>query len=67
MALEDKNEVLSTSHSSCDDYSDDDDNESSIVSKLMLKYKSLLSKKKFYKYELSNLSKEFENLKNDFS
>ena len=75
MALKDKNEVTSTSHSSCDDCDDDDDDNdddddddgSSIVSKLMLKCKSLLSKKKLYKHELSNLSKEFESLKNDFS
>ena len=33
----------------------------------MLKCKSLLSKKKLYKHELSNLSKEFESLKNKFS
>ena len=63
MTLEDKSEVTSTSHSSCDDC----DDESSIVSKLMLKCKSLLSKKKLYKHGLCNLSKEFESLKNDFS
>ena len=64
IALEDKNEVTYTSQSSCDDY--DDDNERFIVSKLMFKCKSLLSKKMLYKHELSNLSKEFESLKNDF-
>ena len=63
MALEDNHEVLSTSHSSCDDYddcknSDTDDDKSSIVSKLVLKYKNLLSKKKLYKLELSKMSKE---------
>lgn len=66
MALEDKNEVPSTSNSSCDDCEydyDDDDDESSIISKLLLKCKSLLSKKKHYKHELTSLSKEFENLK----
>ena len=75
MALEDDIEVPSTSYSSfdndCDDYCDDDDDdndddESSIVSKLLLKCKSLLSKKKHYKHELTNLTKEFEKLKNDF-
>ena len=74
MELESDNEVPSNSNSSCDDYcynddddDDDDDDESSIVRKLMLKCKRLLSKKMFYKHELSNLSKEFESLKNDFS
>ena len=71
MALKDDIEVPSTSHSSfdndCDDYRDDDDDETSIVSKLMFKCKSLLSKKNHYKYELTSLSKEFENLKNEFS
>ena len=50
MALEDENKVLSISNSSCDDYceyDDDDDDETSIVSKLMHKYTSLLSRKKF--------------------
>ena len=47
MALEDKNKITSTSHSSCDDCDDDDDDdEGSIVSKLMLKCKNLLFKKK---------------------
>ena len=66
MALEDNNEVPSTSYSSCDDCNDNnsaDDDESSIVSKIMLKCKSPLSKKKLYKHELLNLSKEFKNLK----
>ena len=40
MALEDEKEVTSTSNSSCDDY--DDDGESFIMSRLMLKCKSLL-------------------------
>ena len=60
-----KSEVPSTSNSSYDNYYDDDDYESSIVSKLLLKYKSLLSKKKHYKHELTSLTKEFENLKNE--
>ena len=71
MALESDNEVPSTSNSSCvnydDDDDDDDDDESSIVSKLLLKCKSLLSKKKHYKHELTNLTKEFEILKNEHS
>ena len=73
MALEDDIEVPSTSHSSldndCDDYcvDDDDDYKTSIMSKLMLKCKSLLSKKNHYKHELASLSKEFENLKNEYS
>ena len=51
MALEDDNELPSTSYScfddNCDDYcnDDDDDDESSVVTKLMLKCKSLLSKR----------------------
>ena len=63
MTLEDDNDVPSTSYSSfdddCDDYcnDDNDDDESSIVSKLMLKCKSLLSKKKHYKHELISLNK----------
>ena len=65
MALESDIEVSSISNSSfdndCDDYCDDDNYESSIVSKLMLKYKSLLSKKKHYKHELTSLTKEFKN------
>ena len=60
MALKSDNEVPSTFNSSCDDYCDDDD-ESSIVSKLLLKCKILLSKKKHYKHELTSLTKEFEN------
>ena len=64
MALEDKNEVTYTSRSSCDDCDDDnDDDESSIVSKLLLKYKSLLSKKKYYKHELNSLTKKLEDFK----
>ena len=62
MALESDNEVPSTFNSSYDDYcDDDDDDESSIVSKLLYKCKSLLSKKKHYKHELTSLTKEFEN------
>lgn len=74
MALEDNIEVPSTSNSSFNDnfndyYHDNDDNddEASIVSKLMLKCKSLLSKKNHYKHELTSLTKEFENLKNESS
>ena len=61
ITLEDNNEVLSNFHSSYDDYDNLDDdydddndynNESSTVSKLMLKCKNLLSKKKVYKLEL---------------
>ena len=33
----------------------------------MSKCKSLLSKKNHYKHELTSLTKEFENLKNEFS
>ena len=59
MALNDDIKVPSTSYSSfdndCDDYYDDD--ETSFVSKLMFKCKSLLSKKKHYKHELISLTK----------
>ena len=75
MALEDDIEVPSSSNSSfnfdndyChDDDNDDDDDETSLVSKLMSKCKSLLSRKNHYKHELTSLTKEFENLKNEFS
>ena len=73
MALENENKVPSISNSSCDDYceydddDDDDDDESSIASKLMHKYTSLLSRKKFYKYKFTSLTKEFEDLKIEFS
>ena len=73
LALEDDIEVPSTSIYSfndddyCHDIDDDDDDETYIVSKLMFKCKSLLSKKKHYKHELTSLTKEFENLKNEFS
>ena len=76
MALEDNIEVPSSSNSSfnndfndnCYDIDDDDDDdETSIVSKLMFKCKSLISKKNHYKHELTRLTKEFENLKNEFS
>ena len=45
----------------------DDNDESSIVRKLLLKFKSLLFKKKHYKYELTSLTKEFDSEKNDFA
>ena len=48
------------------EYNDDDD-ESSIASKLMHKYTSLLFRKKFYKYKFTSLTKEFEDLKIEFS
>ena len=67
MALESDNKVPSISNSSWDDYCDDDDDESYIVSKLMLKCKSLLAKKKHYKSELTRLTKEFKILKIKFS
>ena len=77
MAFEDDIEVPSSSNSSfygfnddCHDNNnndDDDDDETSMVSKLMSKCKSLLSKKNHYKHELTCLTKEFENLKNEFS
>ena len=79
MALEADIEVLSSSNSSfnfdndyChddndDDDDDDDDDETSLVSKLMSKCKSLLSRKNHYKHELTSLTKEFENFKNEFS
>ena len=60
MALEDENKVSSISNSSYDDYceyDDGDDDESSITSKLMHKYISLLSRKKFYKYKFTSLTK----------
>ena len=76
MGLEDENKVPFIYNSSCDDYceydddddDDDDDNnnknnESSITSKLIHKYTSLLSRKNFYKYKFTSLTKEFENLK----
>ena len=53
MALESDNEVPSISNYSYDDYCDNDDDESSNVSKL------LLSKKKHYKNELTSLTKKF--------
>ena len=77
MAFEDYIEVPSTSNSSfnddlndyCHDIDDDDDDDDKtfLVSKLMFKCKSFLSKKNHYKHELTSLSKEFENLKNEFS
>ena len=74
MAHENDSEVLSSSNSSfyefndnCHDIDDDDDDETFIVIKLMSKCKSLLSKKNHYKHELTSLTKEFENLKNEFS
>ena len=68
MALEDENKVPSISNSSYDDYCEyDDDDESSIASKIMHKYFSLLSRKKFYKYKFTSLTKEFKDLKIEFS
>ena len=80
MAFEDDIEVPSSSNSSfnnyfnddCHDIDDDDDDdndddETSLVSKLMFKYKSLLYRKNHYKHELTSLTKEFENLKNELS
>ena len=64
MALEDENKVPSISNSFYDDYCecDDDDDENFIASKLMHKYTSLLSRKKFYKHKFTSLTKEFEDL-----
>ena len=65
MALEDDIEVPSTSNSSFNDdfddnfHDDDDDDETTIVNKLILKCKSLLSKKNHYNHELTSLSKKF--------
>ena len=74
MPFEDDIEVPSSSNSSfnfdndyCHDIDNDDDDEIFLVSKLMSKCKSLLSKKNHYKHELTSLTKEFENLKNEFS
>ena len=72
MALEDDIEVPSSFNSSFnDDFNDNchdiDDDETSIVNKLMSKCKSLLSKNNHYKHELTSLTKEFENLTNKFS
>ena len=76
MAFEDDIEVPSSSNSSfyefndnCHDKIDDDDDDDGtfFVSNLMLKFKSLLSRKNHYKHELISLTKEFENLKNEFS
>ena len=70
MALEDDIEVPSSSNSFFNNYfnddchdnddGDDDDDETSFVTNLMLKYKSLLSRKNHYKHELISLTKEFE-------
>ena len=79
MALEDDNEVPSTSNSSFyefdDDYHDnmnDDDDEYydddiSMVSNLMSKCKSLLSRKNHCKDKLISLTKELETLKHEHS
>ena len=73
MAFEDDIEVPSSSNSSFYEFNDDchdnnnNDDETSMVSKLMSKCKSLLSKKNHYKHELTSLTKEFENLKSEFS
>ena len=72
MALEDDIEVPSFSNSSfnfdndyCHDI-DDDDDETSLVSKLMSKCKSLLFRKKHYKHELTSLTMKFKILKKEF-
>ena len=68
MALEDDIEVPSSSNSSFNfnnDYCHDDD-ETSLVSKLMSKCKSLLSKKNHYKHKLTSLTKDFKILKIEF-
>ena len=70
MTLEDENKVPSISNSSGDNYcecDDDNDDESFIASELMQNYTSLLSRKKFYKYKFTCLTKEFEDLKIKFS
>ena len=41
--------------------------ESFIASELIQNYTSLLSRKKFYKYKFTSLTKEFEDLKIEFS
>ena len=73
MAFEDDIEVPSSSNSSfyefnddCHDNNNDDDDDDGtyMVSNLMSKCKSLLPKKNHYKHKLTNLTKEFENLKN---
>ena len=67
--LEDDNKVPFSSNSSFNFDNDncyDDDDETSFISNLMLKYKSLLSRKNHYKHELTSLTKEFEDLKNEF-
>ena len=76
MALEDDIEVPSSSNSffNFDDdngdnneYDDDDDDENSLVRELMSKCNSLLARKNHYKHELTTLTKEFENVKNELS
>ena len=67
MALESENKVPSTSKSSCDDYCEYDDDETSIANKLMHKYFSLFFRKKFYKYKFTSLTNKFEDLKIEFS
>ena len=79
MAFEDDIEVPSSSNSSfyefnddCHDNINDDDDEyndddTSIVSNLMSKCKSLLSRKNHYKDKLISLTKELESLKIEFS
>ena len=73
MALEDAFEVPLLSNSSCDDLCFDEldndkelDNDSSLLSKLVLKCQGLLSKKNFYKQKFSKLSKNFKDLKLEF-
>ena len=74
MAFEDDNEVPSSSNSSfyefnddchdnINDNGDDYDDDTSMVSNLMSKCKSLLSRKNHYKDKLTSLTKELENLK----
>ena len=74
MAFEDDIEVPSSSNSSfyefnddCHDNINDDDDDTSMVSNLMSKCKSLHSRKNHYKNKLTSLTKEFENLKNEHS
>ena len=73
MAFEDDIKAPFSSISSFYEFNDDfhdnnnDDDGTYMVSNLMSKYKSLLSKKNHYKHKLTSLTKEFENLKNKFS
>ena len=79
MVLEDDNEVPYTSNSSFYEFDDDCydnmnndndeyyDDDTSMVSNLMSKCKSLLSRKNHYKDKLISLTKELETLKNEHS